>query len=140
MISRSSRYLTRLALGASPARMALGAPVYERLNRYSSSLAAAESKKLEEWIASPPTLQGTDCLHYEHLADLFVTLPTRDGSRQPFQEAKPDVPLGYGHHLAFFHHRKPERLLREDGTENDMSPPEPFIQRMWAGGADAVRY
>jgi hydroxyacyl-ACP dehydratase HTD2-like protein with hotdog domain len=105
------------------------------LSRFNSSSAGApKPKTLDEWIANPPTLEGLDCLHHEHLGDVFVTLPTRDGSRQAFQEAKPGVPLGYGHHLAFFHHRKPEWLLREDGTEDDISPPDPFITRMWAGG------
>ncbi|KAL0581700.1 hypothetical protein V5O48_000282, partial [Marasmius crinis-equi] len=43
-------------------------------------------------------------------------------------------PLGYGHHLAFFHPLAPESELRSDGTENDFGPPEPFTRRMWAGG------
>ncbi|KZT26370.1 hypothetical protein NEOLEDRAFT_1147400 [Neolentinus lepideus HHB14362 ss-1] len=43
-------------------------------------------------------------------------------------------PLGYGHHLVFFHPRSPERALRWDGTEADFCPPEPYSRRMWAGG------
>ncbi|KAJ2920657.1 hypothetical protein H1R20_g16435, partial [Candolleomyces eurysporus] len=101
------------------------------------SVDAGESKKkvtLDEWIASPPTTSGVDHLHFEHLADLYITLPTRDGSRKPHEEPKPGMPLGYGHHLAFFHARKAEHQLREDGTDEEISPPAPFLTRMWAGG------
>ncbi|RXW20903.1 hypothetical protein EST38_g4972 [Candolleomyces aberdarensis] len=49
-------------------------------------------------------------------------------------EPKPGMPLGYGHHLAFFHARKAEHQLREDGTDEEISPPAPFLTRMWAGG------
>lgn len=89
---------------------------------------------LGQWIASPPTHTFTDSLSVEHLSDLYVTLPTRDGSRKPFREPQPGSPLPFGHHLAFFHARRSERLLRADGTDEDISPPPPFSKRMWAGG------
>ena len=92
---------------------------------------------LNEWIASPPTATSFSTLHHEHLADLFITLPTRDGgplANGPFEEPAPGQHLPYGHHLAFFHRRRPESELRGDGTDAEVSPPAPYLQRMWAGG------
>jgi len=87
---------------------------------------------LETWAATPKELVLKDALRPEHLASLYVTLPTRaeGGTFQP----QPGTPLGYGHHLVFFHQRNPEALLRADGTDADFCPPEPFTRRMWAGG------
>lgn len=99
----------------------------------SSNLAA-----LDSWIARPKSLTLTDTFTPTHLADLYITLPTRDrtrrneGSNAPL--LAPGTPLGYGHHLAFFHPRNPERALRPDGTDDDFCPPEPFTRRMWASG------
>ena len=100
----------------------------------SSSMKGHEMDALDRWIASPPIHTLTDSLSVEHLSDLYITLPTRDGSRKPYQEPQPGTPLPFGHHLAFFHARRPERLLRADGTDEDISPPPPFSKRMWAGG------
>lgn len=89
---------------------------------------------LDSWISSEKTLTISDTLRPEHLSDLYVTLPTRDGSRTPYNPPKPGEPLGYGHHLVFFHPSNPETALRWDGTDADFCPPEPFTRRMWAGG------
>ena len=90
---------------------------------------------LDAWIASQKSLVLTDTFHTTHLSDLFITLPTRDGTRgRPFSPPVESTPLGYGHHLAFFHPRNPEASLRTDGTDADFCPPEPFTRRMWAGG------
>lgn len=90
---------------------------------------------LDAWIAQPKSLALTDTLTETHLADLYITLPTRDGTRgQPYQPPVQGTPLGYGHHLAFFHPRHPESALRPDGTDADFCPPEPFTRRMWASG------
>ncbi|KAG1878041.1 hypothetical protein DFJ58DRAFT_712666 [Suillus subalutaceus] len=90
---------------------------------------------LDAWIASPKSLVLTDTFHSNHLSDLYITLPTRDGTHgRPFASPVEGTPLGYGHHLAFFHPRNPEALLRTDGTDADFCPPEPFTRRMWAGG------
>lgn len=100
----------------------------------STSLKQHEMDALDQWIVAPPIHTLTDSLSAERLSDLYVTLPTRDGSRKPYQEPQPGAPLPFGHHLAFFHARRPERLLRADGTDEDISPPSPFSKRMWAGG------
>ena len=100
----------------------------------STSKKQHELDPLDQWIASPPTHTLTDSLNVDHLSDLYITLPTRDGSRKPYQEPQPGTPLPFGHHLAFFHPRKPESLLRTDGTDEEFSPPSPFSKRMWAGG------
>lgn len=93
------------------------------------------TKALESWIANPSkSLLLRDRLSTEHLSDLFITLPTRDGSRAPFVPPSEGKPLPFGHHLAFFHPRNPEHVLRKDGTDSDFCPPEPFTRRMWAGG------
>lgn len=92
------------------------------------------TEALDRWIASDKRLTLTDTLHPEHLSDLFITLPTRDGTRKPYIAPAAGSPLGYGHHLAFFHPRNPDHALRWDGTDADFCPPEPFTRRMWAGG------
>ncbi|KAF7440537.1 hypothetical protein PC9H_000883 [Pleurotus ostreatus] len=89
---------------------------------------------LDEWIASPKQLVMRDTFHRERVSDLYITLPTRDGTRRQWTEPKDGAPLGYGHHLAFFHPRNAEANLRKDGTDAEFCPPEPFTRRMWAGG------
>ncbi|KAJ8584933.1 hypothetical protein M405DRAFT_432765 [Rhizopogon salebrosus TDB-379] len=90
---------------------------------------------LDTWITSPKSLVLSDTFHSTHLSDLYITLPTRDGTRsRSFAPPVEGTPLGYGHHLAFFHPRNHEALLRTDGTDADFCPPEPFSRRMWAGG------
>ncbi|KAF8121958.1 hypothetical protein EV363DRAFT_1588271 [Boletus edulis] len=99
---------------------------------FSSDICSA----LDAWIAQPKSLVLTDTLTPTHLADLYITLPTRDGSRpgHTYQPPTDGAPLGYGHHLAFFHPRHPESELRPDGTDADFCPPVPFTRRMWASG------
>jgi hydroxyacyl-ACP dehydratase HTD2-like protein with hotdog domain len=92
-------------------------------------------KALDSWISIPnKSVLLLDRLSTEHLSDLFITLPTRDGSRATYVPPLQGSPLPYGHHLAFFHPRNPEHVLRNDGTDADFCPPEPFTRRMWAGG------
>src|ERR1700734_3913032 len=74
----------------------------------STSTKQHEMDALDQWMASPPIHTLTDSLSVEHLSDLYITLPTRDGSRKPFREPQPGTPLPFGHHLAFFHARRPE--------------------------------
>ncbi|KZP19442.1 hypothetical protein FIBSPDRAFT_920084 [Athelia psychrophila] len=92
---------------------------------------------LDAWITAPKTLTMHDTLSPSKLADLHITLPTRDGTHpnRPCAPPVPGAPLGYGHHLAFFHPRNPEAALRPDGTDSDFCPPHPFVRRMWAGGS-----
>lgn len=89
---------------------------------------------LDRWMVSDKKLTLSDTLHPEHVSDLHITLPTRDGTRKPATAPVLGSPLSYGHHLAFFHPRNPEGALRWDGTDADFCPPEPFTRRMWAGG------
>jgi hydroxyacyl-ACP dehydratase HTD2-like protein with hotdog domain len=97
---------------------------------------STSSENLDRWIASASNLKLilTDTLRAEHLSDLYITLPTRDGTHRAQSPPADGAPLGFGHHLAFFHPRNPESLLRPDGTDKDFCPPEPFTRRMWAGG------
>lgn len=99
-----------------------------------SSLSRLDTKALDDWIASPKQLVLRDTFSVERLSDLYITLPTRDGSRSPYHAPKLSAPLGYGSHLAFFHPRNPESDLRADGTDADFCPPKPLTRRMWAGG------
>jgi len=94
----------------------------------------SNAEALGRWTSSPKQLVLSSSFHFEPLSDLYVTLPTRDGSRKPYQPPITSSPLGYGHHLPFFHERIPESQLREDGTEDTFCPPKPFTRRMWAGG------
>ncbi|KAI0647099.1 hypothetical protein C8Q79DRAFT_1009241 [Trametes meyenii] len=89
---------------------------------------------LDQWISADKQLTLHDTIRPEHLADLYITLPTRDGSTRAFAPPQKGAPLSYGHHLVFFHPRNPEGALRSDGTDTDFCPPEPFTRRMWAGG------
>ena len=105
-------------------------PRHLRCYRYYSNTEA-----LDRWVSSSKKLVVlSDSFHVEHLSDLYITLPTRDGTRKPYQPPIASSPLGYGHHLAFFHERVSESQLREDGTEDTFSPPKPFTRRMWVGG------
>ncbi|KZT09494.1 uncharacterized protein LAESUDRAFT_722455 [Laetiporus sulphureus 93-53] len=99
-----------------------------------SAISGEHIAALDRWIYSEKRLIQSDSLRPEHLSDLFVTLPTRNGTARPPEEPDIGAPLGYGHHLVFFHPRNPERALRADGTDQDFCPPEPFTRRMWAGG------
>lgn len=99
-------------------------------------LTIRELDALYQWTVDPPTRIVSDLLSFDHLRDLYATLPTRDGSRlRQFEEPKDGDEIPYGHHLAFFHTRPAERHLREDGTDEDLSPPAPFTTRMWVGGS-----
>jgi hypothetical protein len=102
--------------------------------RLLSSTGSKEDDALEHWIASPPTHTLVDSLNTEHLSDMYITLPTRDGTRRPYEAPEMGAHLPFGHHLGFFHARRAEAHLREDGTDEDISPPAPFTKRMWAGG------
>ncbi|KIK57787.1 hypothetical protein GYMLUDRAFT_45978 [Collybiopsis luxurians FD-317 M1] len=89
---------------------------------------------LDVWIAQPKHFELSDTLHPERLSDLYITLPTRDGSRKPFHEPKRSHPLPPGFEIAYFHFRTPESELRPDGTDGEFCPPNPFSRRMWASG------
>ncbi|KAG6866949.1 hypothetical protein C0991_003865 [Blastosporella zonata] len=108
--------------------------LYRPISRSYSIISQPEVDALNKWIAAPREITLSDTFHFERLSDLYCTLPTRDGSRQPYLPPKETSPLGYAHHIAFFHSRTPEADLREDGTDADFSPPAPFTRRMWAGG------
>lgn len=103
-----------------------------RFRRITTS--SADIQALDKWIATPQRTQIHDTLSEGHISDLFVTIPTRDGTRAAFRRPRSGSPLSPGHHLVFFHPRHPEHALRPDGTEPDFCPPEPFTRRMWVGG------
>ena len=107
---------------------------FSRCSYSSLHISAAEIAALDEWISSKKELVIHDTLRPEHLSDLYVTLPTRDGSHRPVRYPEEGDRLQPGHHLVFFHPRNPESVLRADGTDADFCPPEPFTRRMWAGG------
>ena len=89
---------------------------------------------LKLWIENTPITTRTDTFHYEKLSDLYITLPTRDGSRRPYVEPQAGQPVPHGSQLNFFHARLPQGELRADGTDGNASPPVPFLRRMWASG------
>ncbi|KAI0094035.1 hypothetical protein BDY19DRAFT_920390 [Irpex rosettiformis] len=129
-------FLTRRVLSSARCLSSRPCVVFTR-NRslWAPSTTSLNEKALDEWVASDKTLAVSDTLHPEHLSDLYITLPTRDGSIEPYHAPQIGEPLPYGHHFAFFHPRNPESLLRSDGTDADFCPPEPFTRRMWAGGS-----
>jgi hydroxyacyl-ACP dehydratase HTD2-like protein with hotdog domain len=104
--------------------------------RLYSSTVSLNIEALDKWIETKKSLLSYDTLAPNHLADLYVTLPTRDGTKgEPFPHPSNGIKLGYGHHLVFFHPRNSESVLRSDGTDADFCPPEPFTRRMWASGS-----
>ncbi|OBZ75496.1 Mesaconyl-C(4)-CoA hydratase [Grifola frondosa] len=100
--------------------------------RHLSSLPDLNIAALDRWVASQSQkqLSMATTISADHLRDLYSTLPTRDGSTRPFEQPKEGSSIAYGHHLAFFHPRNPERLLRADGTDADFCPSEPWTRRM----------
>ncbi|KAK6978136.1 mesaconyl-c(4)-CoA hydratase [Favolaschia claudopus] len=106
-------------------------PIYRRLY---TSLHSSDARALDEWIASPKQLVLRDSFTIERISDLYLTLPTRDGTKTVYNPPKLSAPLPYGSHLAFFHPRNSESKLRADGTDADFCPPPPLTRRMWAGG------
>ncbi|KAJ7777414.1 hypothetical protein B0H16DRAFT_1879473 [Mycena metata] len=94
------------------------------------------SEILAAWINTPKYQTLTDTLSADRLSDLYITLPTRDGSKKPYEPPpKLSEPLPYGSHFVFFHPRNPDRVLRHDGADGEFCPPPPYSRRMWAGGS-----
>jgi len=79
----------------------------------SQSLPILNAEALDEWISSPKQLVLKDTIRPEHLSDLYITLPTRDGTRRQYQPPKSSGLVGCGHHLAFFHPRNPEKSVKD---------------------------
>ncbi|KAF9564610.1 hypothetical protein CPC08DRAFT_788013 [Agrocybe pediades] len=133
VLSRSLSTATRLSTKRASSTPFSGYGI-SRPYSDSFSLGTNETEGLERWIASPPSHTLYDSLNVEHLSDLYITLPTRDGTRRSYVAPESGDVLPFGHHLAFFHARRAEAQLRADGTDEDISPPAPFTKRMWAGG------
>lgn len=108
--------------------------VVSRVPRVGAPYTVAAAEALDLWARRNKSITLFETLHTDRISDLYVTLPTRDGTRHPYKSPKNLEALGFGHHLAFFHPRTPEKYLRSDGTDADFCPPEPFVRRMWAGG------
>ncbi|KAI0322190.1 hypothetical protein OF83DRAFT_1049772 [Amylostereum chailletii] len=92
------------------------------------------AEAVDQWISRKKQSVLTETLNTDRISDLYITLPTRDGTRKSYEPPKDGTPLPYGHHLPFFHARVPEPELRSDATDGDFCPPPPFDRRMWAGG------
>ncbi|TRM56219.1 hypothetical protein BD626DRAFT_520401 [Schizophyllum amplum] len=108
---------------------------FARLRTAPAHRLSFHSDALAHWIDAPKEAKYEDTPHVERLADLFATLPTRDGTRKPYEALRTGEQLPHGHHLAFFYPRSPEGKLRPDGTDGAFCPPPPFVRRMWAGGS-----
>jgi len=108
-------------------------PLISRSSRAFTHTTAGEDA-LDRWISQKKGIVLSENLHADRVSDLYITLPTRDGTRRPYSGPVNSEALGFGHHLAFFHPRTPEGHLRPDGTGVGFSPPGPFMRRMWAGG------
>jgi hypothetical protein len=95
-------------------------------------------RTLDTWIdgVRGQRFAVSDHFNPHHLANLYATLPTRDGSSLSHPSYAPLVhhDLAPGHHLVFFNAANPTRQLRADGSDADFAPPPPFTRRMWAGG------
>ncbi|KAI0006160.1 hypothetical protein BJV74DRAFT_875213 [Russula compacta] len=107
-----------------------------RLSRASAHTIAGE-EALDRWIGQKKGITLSETLHTDRVSDLYITLPTRDGTRRPYAAPMNSEPLGFGHHLAFFHPRTPETDLRPDGTEAHFCPPSPSKSLIIGGKASA---
>lgn len=105
-----------------------------RYRCFTTETPAIHHEELDAWIAQPKQFTLSDTLHPERVSDLFITIPSRDGTRKPFHEPKKGRKLPPGFEIAFFHFRTPETELRRDGTDGEFCPPNPFSRRMWASG------
>ncbi|KAF7294909.1 Histone H2B [Mycena indigotica] len=106
------------------------------VRRFHSVLASSQLAALESYIRAPKRLVLEDKFSVEKVSDLLISIPTRDGTRRPYQPPKSGDLVGNGWHLAFFHPRTPESQLAEDGTDGvvEFGPPSPFTRRMWVSG------
>lgn len=104
---------------------------------YAHDISSLNVKALDKWIALDKEHSLRDTLSADHLADLYITLPTRDGSIRPAPCRRPQegATLDFGHELVFCHPRNPVAALRPDGSDGDFCPPQPFSRRMWASGS-----
>ncbi|KAF8530107.1 hypothetical protein BU17DRAFT_78676 [Hysterangium stoloniferum] len=111
-------------------------------SRWSSTLSQPEKDRITSWItnqkipADQPTL--TDHISFAQIRALGCTLPTLDGRSQlpPHRNVglTQGSTLSPGHSLIFCNPTAPEHELESDATTRTLSPPEPFVRRMWAGG------
>ncbi|KAF9519675.1 hypothetical protein BS47DRAFT_1387949 [Hydnum rufescens UP504] len=77
-----------------------------------------------------------DRIDLNRVHQLFVTLPSRDGSTGgPVVKPKMGDTLPLGHHLILFPPIVPGHQLHEDGTDSTYAAPPFLTRRMWAGGA-----
>ncbi|KAF7363469.1 Histone H2B [Mycena sanguinolenta] len=67
-----------------------------RTRFYSSraTLTPANIQALDEYIAAPKKLVLEDTFNVERVSDLFITLPTRDGTRKPYTPPRLGSPCG----------------------------------------------
>jgi hydroxyacyl-ACP dehydratase HTD2-like protein with hotdog domain len=76
-----------------------------------------------------------DRIDLNRVHQLFVTLPSRDGSTgDPVVKPKMGDTLPLGHHLILFPPMVPGHQLHEDGTDSTYDAPPSLTRRMWAGG------
>ncbi|TPX63715.1 hypothetical protein SpCBS45565_g06380 [Spizellomyces sp. 'palustris'] len=93
-------------------------------------------QKLATWQESvkKKVINETDEITSGHSHLLALTLDPST-PRDPFATFPAGHPLPSGCHFALFPPRIPESDLAPDGYDTEFSPPEPYIQRMWAGGS-----
>lgn len=85
-------------------------------------------------ITSAPPVTQFDSIDLGRIKQLYLTLPTRDGSTAPYTPPVRGSLLHRGHHLALFPPLVPEATLGSDGTDSASAAPPPFRRRMCAGG------
>ncbi|KNC97111.1 uncharacterized protein SPPG_07504 [Spizellomyces punctatus DAOM BR117] len=102
----------------------------------SRSLSTLSHQKLATWQESlkKKAINETDEITSGHSHLVALTLDPST-PRDPFATFPAGHPLPSGYHFALFPPRIPESDLAPDGYDTEFSPPEPYIQRMWAGGS-----
>eukprot|EP01114_Cavostelium_apophysatum_P023247 TRINITY_DN8701_c0_g1_i1.p1 TRINITY_DN8701_c0_g1~~TRINITY_DN8701_c0_g1_i1.p1 ORF type:complete len:310 (-),score=44.87 TRINITY_DN8701_c0_g1_i1:3-932(-) len=89
------------------------------------------SSNLQDWIERIKTKRQVyeDEASASPITDLNLTLD-RDDPRPKEGDVVPPT-----YHLTYFHSLFKERDLSPDGYDATFAPPEPYIQRMWAGAS-----
>ncbi|KAI0302172.1 hypothetical protein BC826DRAFT_987627, partial [Russula brevipes] len=102
-----------------------------------SAHAIAGEETLDRWINQKKVFALSETLHTDRISDLFITLPTRDGTRRPYVAPANSEALGFGHHLAFFHPRTPRNTCAQTGRKRTSAPGA--LQALIIGGKASAR-
>ncbi|KAF2474407.1 uncharacterized protein BDR25DRAFT_216539, partial [Lindgomyces ingoldianus] len=83
----------------------------------------------------PPLIDDLSPLQSQKLEAALTSFLPPGWAKSPFETGNYSHILPPGYHLIYFNPALPADELLPDGTDPLQSPGEPFVRRMWAGGA-----